>query len=525
MKLSIFLFFIRFVPLVSLPALLFLSPVMASEQLKTSAEVDSLKNIYDSNITAIDNEFGGKLRAWPDDYLKDLDTLQKKMQKAGDLDGWQAVNNEVIRFKSERSIPTSVLTAPASDLQSIQKKFQILSVGIETEKSRRILALTEKYVARLTSMQKNLTVSGKIEDALLVNSEIKRVKALPKVSAAEFALMTIEAEKVPESKAAVTPPVEEKKADTAAVTGGAAGAGGDASKARVAGTLPPGEAAGDASGAKIYDGQAAPPISGVTFKSVSLSGTERMRVVKKVTASVMLGKKSSTSVNTSAGVYTSSHERSGSVQNCIRVTVKASNVSYVLDGLKVVVQVFVKDASGKGGGAKEVRTEVVKLPKIEGGKQVCVEIPPVVTSSSSVRSRSSYYDTTSTVNSGQDYYGVVVSVFDESAALAYQGASSDKLESMGIAEMPKEKPNTDVVRERFHAARDVFFQARSVLISSPKSDAARDAYLASSNEFVTARESYFESIGSPVPPFPPFPSPVPSSVPLSMPKSHRPVEQ
>ena len=480
--------------------------VNSSAQTTIATEIEALKSIYEQSLSGIDKEYSDKARNWPDEYLKELDVIQKKMQKAGDLDGWQVVNKEVTRFNSDKSIPITSIVATASDLQSIQKRYQVLSSGIETEKSKKIVSLTEKYVSRLATTQKTLTIAGKIDDALIVNSEIKRVKALPKVSAAEFALMTVEAEKAPEQKTPATSPGGDAK-KTAEPTAKTDSTGGDAAKPKTAGVQTPYEPATEASGPKVHEGQTLPQIQGVTFKNISLSGTDRMRVSKSVAVVATVGKKSGITTSSSSTIYTATHERSGSIQNFIRVTVKTSNASSVLENGKMVIQAFGKNVSGKGAST-ELRTDVVKLPKLEVNKVVTVELPPVVTTMKSVRSISSDsdYGVTGASKTGKDFYGIVVSVFDEAGTIVYQGASSDNLEKLGIAEMPKEKPSGEVLRERFMASRDAFYQARSSYASSPGSETVRSAYLAASNDFAVAREAYFESVGSPVPPFPAHPA-------------------
>jgi hypothetical protein len=126
-----------------------------------------------------------------------------------------------------------------------------------------------------------------------------------------------------------------------------------------------------------------------------------------------------------------------------------------------------------------------------------VELPPVITSSSSSRYRGYEYGTAS--NMGQDFYGIVVSIFDDTGSLAYQGASSDTLEKMGIAEMPKEKPVLDI-RERFQAARDAYYKARAAHNATPNNEVLRDAYLSAGKEFTAVRDVYYQTMNITPPP-------------------------
>jgi hypothetical protein len=462
----------------------------AMSQANMASEVDSLRKVYDQNLESIEKESAEKDITLPDSYLKELEALQKNLQKNGDLEGWQAVAGEVARFKDGLKIPQDKIAASPASLSALQKKYQELLLGTENDKSRKIVSLTEKYVGRLTGIQKNLTIVGKIDDAILVNNEIKRVKALPKVTAAEFAVMALDADKKDQDKPGKAAAAKDQEKPGGPLPDG------DARPAK--GALAPdvivkgGVSAPE--GVKIYQGQNPPPVQGITFKSLPLSGTERMRVSKKVAAAVMVGKKTDTKTTVSTSSSYSHHQRTGSSLCYIRVTVKPSNVSYVLENTKLVVQSFAKDLSGRSGGA-ELKMDVVKLPKMEGGAQVCVECQPVVTSVSSIRSRGYYAsDSMAVSNSGQEFYGIIVSVFDDSGALIYQGASNDSLEKMGIAEVPKEKVGAPAdVRERFEAARDAYFRARDAVANSPRSEVLRDNLATTSNEYVIAREAYYES--------------------------------
>jgi len=316
------------------------------------------------------------------------------MQKSGDLERWQVVNKELTRFKNECFIPSNAIDAGSAELAAIQKKYQTLSNSLEMDKSRKILSLTEKYVSRLTTTQKNLTIAAKIDEALIVNAEIKRVKSLPKVSAAEFSMMAFESEKPDDQKARVPGEVE-KNLDVAVKA--------DAVNPAV-------EAAADQACTRVYDGQPPPQIPGVNFKTLSLSGSDRMRVSKVIAISAMVGKKSAINTSSSASIYMATHERSGFIHHYVRLNVKVSNTSMVLENATLAVQIFGKNLSGKGGYT-ELKIEAVKLPRLEGNKIVCVDCEPVITSMTAVRthsSSSSYISGAS--NTGQDFYGLVVSV-------------------------------------------------------------------------------------------------------------------
>jgi len=145
----------------------------------------SLKANYGKALQGIVTNYNVAVSNWRPTYLNDLRALQVKLQKEGDLDGWTDIKAEMTRFQQEESITASDLSA-RQDVAALQAKYIDAPGQAALDKSRKVIALSDKYLAKLASLQTDLTKQGKIDEALLVNEETKRVKASPEVSAARF---------------------------------------------------------------------------------------------------------------------------------------------------------------------------------------------------------------------------------------------------------------------------------------------------------------------------------------------------
>ena len=120
----------------------------------------------------------------------------------------------------------------------------------------------------------------------------------------------------------------------------------------------------------------------------------------------------------------------------LRVTVKAINKSYVLDGGKMLVQYYGKDSTEAGKITPQVvDTKVVSLPRIDNNRAVGIDFSPCSMESSKSRFGGRYYYYGGS-DSGQTLYGVVITIFDSSGALVYQVGSNNTLKKFGATKLP-----------------------------------------------------------------------------------------
>jgi hypothetical protein len=374
-------------------------------------ELTAARDTYDEALSKIETESGRKLKTWPAQYTKALQSLQQKMQSSGDLDGWTTVNGELERFKSEKTIKKSNIVSEPAELASLQSSYREAVDKVSSEKNEGICRLVEVYVTRLETMKKSLTVGGKIDEALAVNAEIDRVKSSPAATEAEFAMAEYDASRgevgteeegggAPKEKveSSAIPEVDlPKNLSSLAKTGDA-----DVNRSKVA------------------------PDLGLQFKKQTLRPTKvgRHKRWANVKAYLTDRKVSSRSV----GRYSS---RSSGTEYLVRLTLRTGKSTDVFDDVTVVVQYFAKSAA-KGSGKITPRQLTVHCASIGqlDSNYVHVDFPGVSTHKYRYR-----YSRRYTYSAGDKFYGFVVSIFSGENKLLYQGTTASSLEDIGLGVM------------------------------------------------------------------------------------------
>jgi len=367
-----------------------------------------------------ENEHADAMQNQPTSYLKQLLKLQQDMQKAGNLDGWQAANHEIERFKTEQTMPDGDDPALLEGIKSLRAAYKSATAKLELEKSKKIVAVTKQYVDQLNALQTNLTKAGKVDDAIEVNTEIKNVKSDAKVTSSEFAVAAAEqqTEKKPqptESPAPTTPTTpDQPKKSSSEPTGKVTESG----------------------GAKIYEGQAFPDTAGQIFKNVTIMPTDRTASGQKISATATIYTQDDMEKTASHYYYRTTKMKQGSMNYTVRISLKSANKAYALDNPKLVVEYFGKPVGDSGKvDPKKLDTKEFSIPKIDGIRAVNVELPAFAVDSSSYKSVSRYYGGEYS-GFGNDFYGFIASIFDSSGTLVFQTASNNGLKKMGVEKLP-----------------------------------------------------------------------------------------
>jgi hypothetical protein len=119
-------------------------------------------------------------------YKRDLEALQAKFQKAGDLDGLLAVKKEIDRyqkamageldpFETVPEMTANVIVTSPQELRKLQEQYVASFTEAATTLKTNISERGEKYRAQIKSMQTALTRAGKIDEAIAVRNESDRV--------------------------------------------------------------------------------------------------------------------------------------------------------------------------------------------------------------------------------------------------------------------------------------------------------------------------------------------------------------
>ena len=149
--------------------------------------LEQKKNEYIRQLESLIAEQRTTLKAWSQEYLKELGTLIERRRTAGDFEGWASAQEEQKKFEESTLIDetTSEPTEDITDLRLLKNKYRQLSHEQRILHSRRIMTLCKKYINDLTDLQRTYMQDGKMHVASAINTEIRRVRALPQYATAE----------------------------------------------------------------------------------------------------------------------------------------------------------------------------------------------------------------------------------------------------------------------------------------------------------------------------------------------------
>jgi len=130
------------------------------------ADLDDIAADYEKWFTA--------LQTW---YLAGLDKLQSERTKAGDLEGVLAFKEERDRIAGRVESTREQIQAMPAVLGKLRAAYDPALKKIKDEAGRRKSVAQKKYLANLEGLQKRLTVSLDLDDAVLVRKEKERLAA------------------------------------------------------------------------------------------------------------------------------------------------------------------------------------------------------------------------------------------------------------------------------------------------------------------------------------------------------------
>ena len=152
---------------------LILCPIsLLAEDLKT------YQATYEKQLEAIKQGHDAKWAALSVQYEKGLSALKARAQQEGSLPKIKGVVAEMERFKKEKAMPARASLSKLSEVRNLQTIFVKQEQRIETEEVKMVVTLTKQYARALANYQKTLVRSGKLDEALAVEAERKRVSNL-----------------------------------------------------------------------------------------------------------------------------------------------------------------------------------------------------------------------------------------------------------------------------------------------------------------------------------------------------------
>lgn len=137
----------------------------------------SLRAIFDEQAAAIEEDYKKNLLSWGDEYAAALKRLKAEMQKGGDLEAWEAVEDEMKRFLVEENVERDLPGGLPAGLRNARDRYRKLWDSYPEERRQRLTALTGKYVRHLTALKQTLVREGRVVQAREVRAEMARAKA------------------------------------------------------------------------------------------------------------------------------------------------------------------------------------------------------------------------------------------------------------------------------------------------------------------------------------------------------------
>ena len=415
--------------LAALPAFLiaasvFLAPASRADD--GARQMDAARLVYRGKMEQANKDYTEGIESLMGKYTKALKDLQGRLQKSGDLQGVLQVNEELERLSIGSAPPEEGAFAEHAKLLDLQKTCTKAAANLELAKSRKIVAAVGEYTTHLEAEKKRLTIAGDFEAAKTYAAEVERIKK----SAEELAA----AKHLQESRKQ-TASTQSKKPTSAAT-----------------------KAVGYTR-CKIYPGRGAPAIKEVEFEDQSLVGTRQVGSLTEVSASATLGNRSNMTESERRSSYSSSKTSSGEVEVIARVTLKTRSPEAAIANPLVLVQYFGADVGARGlKKPEQIAAEPVRLNALTD-KEVTIEFPPVSLRKYEYRYRSSYSRHTS--KSGKEFYGIMVTIFDENKKVVYQSVNNSSLRdhgdlATGAAATAEKSADVDSARRAYEEARDAY---------------------------------------------------------------------
>ena len=344
---------------------------------------------YDKQLKTINDNSVRRTSGWPAKYKAQLTSLQNTFQGSGDLDGLIAVRHELNRFDRAAAIPEdSVVTAPA-ELAALQKTYLAVASQKDPIKNKEIVDLVGKYVAHLERLKMALTKTGDVASALAAKSEIERVNASALVVAAQKGVSASEAKP---AAAGAKPAAAEKVAKPTAPAG-----------------------------YTVYPPGATPPrVTGEVFTRLALKVTGNTRLADRK-VSVVASRCTEANVSRTSSYYSSKRTTKTST---VRLRVRYYRTSGEAKDKIVNVQFFNRRLGSRGSVTPTLAgSGDIVLPSLTS-QGVYIDCPDLTASSS----LSSYGG-----QSGTQFLGILVSVYNSDGTLSYQGMSSATLKTVAAS--------------------------------------------------------------------------------------------
>ncbi|OGV60497.1 MAG: hypothetical protein A2498_06100 [Lentisphaerae bacterium RIFOXYC12_FULL_60_16] len=150
---------------------------VAADVSATNAKLEEYQAAYEKQLKPICDEYLAALMDSLVRYEKMLDEAKTKMTQAGDLDGVLLIKGEIDRLQTERSVPKQATPGETPVIRDLRDQYRKQVLQAMDCRKQKTFALKQKYVQAMESLKVTLVKEEKLEDAIEVNEEIKRLHA------------------------------------------------------------------------------------------------------------------------------------------------------------------------------------------------------------------------------------------------------------------------------------------------------------------------------------------------------------
>ncbi len=140
-------------------------------------ELATLRSRYQEQLDGIASDYARKLEEWPFKYRAALTNLMTQFKQQGGYDDWNTAKGELDRFEADRQINEKDVVVQPPRLAKLQHDYHELLTQYRKVRAQSTVKAAEESMGRLEELQKNLTRSGKMEQAAAVNAEIKQMRS------------------------------------------------------------------------------------------------------------------------------------------------------------------------------------------------------------------------------------------------------------------------------------------------------------------------------------------------------------
>ena len=161
-----------------------LAPGTTSANEEMQKSLKNLQTVFSNGIENIDGDFLDNVETCRNGYGSLLVKAEETATANGDLDAVMKIRKERARFTTDRAVDDEIAPGTHASIEKAIKTYLKNLDDADRLRAQKEGILARQYVMKLEDMKKKLTTSKRIDDALLVQSEIERIKADPQVAEA-----------------------------------------------------------------------------------------------------------------------------------------------------------------------------------------------------------------------------------------------------------------------------------------------------------------------------------------------------